>query len=180
MSLKVEIKRGEKIIAEGKASGPTRNSDGSTEIFVFDLKVPVAGYLTLVLTDDQGNSQQFQNCQGRGWSNGQSSFVTIEAPNRVSELSLDFSVVADADLETVRQRLLSLFRSSPEKVRRVDVTFHEKGVAGAAGCVKQHPPVYQDDDLNDLARRVAESIVEYTRGKDGRLYRGATVAIFRT
>jgi hypothetical protein len=84
MIFKVEIKRGEQTIATGKTKGPTTNLDGSTEIFVFDLKVPTTGPLTLVLTDDQGNSEKFENCQGRRWSNGQDSFVTTEAPSRVA------------------------------------------------------------------------------------------------
>jgi len=96
--------------------------------------------------------------------------------DQMSELFLDFSEVAD--LETIRQRLLSLFQNSPHEVRYLEVTFHEKGVAGAAGHAK-HRHMCQGDDVSGLARVVAESIVGYANGKDGRLYRGATVVILR-
>jgi hypothetical protein len=120
-----EVKKGENTIATGKTSGLTTNPDGSTEIFAFDLKVPVTGYVTLVLTDDQGNSQQFEKCQGRGWRNGQDSFVTIEAPSRLEErgkmsrLDLPYRGMDPALYEP---EVLKFLQQNPIRATRVSVT----------------------------------------------------------
>lgn len=93
----------------------------------------------------------------------------------MNELLLDFKEVGNRDFETIKGRILSLFRDSPGDVRYVEVTFREGGASGPSVKNRERAT---SEDANDFAGIIAQSIVEYaTKGKDGLAYSSAKVVI---
>lgn len=74
MIFDVEVKQGDDTIAKGRTNGPVTNN-GIEEIEVFDLSAPPrAGFLTLVLTDTDGNRQEFEGYQASNSHNDRAVF----------------------------------------------------------------------------------------------------------
>ncbi len=90
----------------------------------------------------------------------------------MKELRFDFAEVRD--FETIKERLLEFFRDYPVKVRYVEVAFRQ---AGASADTDRNREVATTDEANDFAGVIAESIVEYVKGRDGQAYSSATVVI---